>query len=174
MLGQIKARGVNRVGMFVFDDLTGLDTVISKVFSSAMQQKCILHFQCNLHKHVRVGDRKEFGLEVAGVFTPDIPAHSKESALKKLQQVLNKWAVKYPKLGQVLARDDLELFFTYLAFDHRIRRMIYTTNWIERLNKFFRGTLEYEKCFTHSTSGNHFAWLCGHRHGREKVQLSYS
>ncbi|HHP7240811.1 MAG TPA: transposase [Cyclobacteriaceae bacterium] len=25
--------------------------------------------------------------------------------------------------------------FTYLHFDYRIRRMIYTTNWIERLNK---------------------------------------
>ena len=31
--------------------------------------------------------------------------------------------------------------FTYLNFDYRIRRMIYTTNWIERLNKSFRRTL---------------------------------
>ncbi len=34
------------------------------------------------------------------------------------------------------------MVFTYLNFDYRIRRMIYTTNWIERLNKSFRRTLK--------------------------------
>ena len=38
-------------------------------------------------------------------------------------------------------RADLETVFTYLEFDYRVRRMIYTTNWIERLNKSFRRTL---------------------------------
>ena len=29
-------------------------------------------------------------------------------------------------------------YFTYLNYDHRIQSMIYTTNWIERLQKDFR------------------------------------
>ncbi len=30
------------------------------------------------------------------------------------------------------------LYFTYFKYDYRIRSMIYTTNWIERLNRDYR------------------------------------
>jgi uncharacterized protein (UPF0128 family) len=33
-----------------------------------------------------------------------------------------------------------ELYFTYLNYPPKIRRVLYTTNWIERLNKEFRRT----------------------------------
>ena len=33
---------------------------------------------------------------------------------------------------------DYQPCFTYLSYDYRIRSMIYTTNWIERLNRDFR------------------------------------
>ncbi len=35
-----------------------------------------------------------------------------------------------------------ELYFTYINYHPKIRRMIYTTNWIERLNKEFRRTFK--------------------------------
>lgn len=138
----IKARGVKKVGMFVFDGLTGLKTVVGKVFSGSMQQECMLHFQRNLYKHLRKTDRKTFSEELSSVFDPDNQQHTVGKAVEKLTTVLNKWVPKYPKLKSVVARDDLEVLFTYLNFDHRIRRMLYTTNWIERLNKSFRRTLK--------------------------------
>ena len=141
VLGDIQARGVEKVGLFVFDDLTGLATVIGKVFSSSLQQKCVLHFQRNLNKHVRVSDRKSFSRDLSGVFDPDNPTHTADEAISTLKQVLKKWAKTYPKLTSTAERTDLENIFTYLKFDYRIRRMIYTTNWIERLNKSFRRTL---------------------------------
>ena len=36
--------------------------------------------------------------------------------------------------------DRYRQYFTYLKFDYRIRSMIYTTNWIERLNKDYKRT----------------------------------
>ncbi len=33
-------------------------------------------------------------------------------------------------------------YFTYLQYNPQIRNMIYTTNWIERLNKDFKRTLK--------------------------------
>jgi putative transposase len=33
------------------------------------------------------------------------------------------------------------LYFTYLGYDLQVRRMIYTTNWIERLNRNYKRTL---------------------------------
>ena len=32
------------------------------------------------------------------------------------------------------------LHFTYLSYDYRIHSMIYTTNWIERLNRAYKRT----------------------------------
>ena len=142
VLFSIKERGVDKVGLFVFDDLTGLDTVISKVFADSMHQKCVLHFQRNLNKHIRVSDRKEFAKELSDVFDPDNKDYTSKEAIKKLISVLSKWGKTYPKLQSTLNRTDLDSIFTYLQFDNRIRRMIYTTNWIERLNKSFRRTLK--------------------------------
>jgi len=142
VLENIQKRGVQQVGLFVFDDLTGLDTVIGKVFAASMQQKCIVHFQRNLNKHIRKSDRKLFSEELKTVFNPDDVFHNCEQGIIQLKEVLGKWSKTYPKLKATINRDDLELVFTYLKFDYRIRRMIYTTNWIERLNKSFRRTLK--------------------------------
>ena len=38
--------------------------------------------------------------------------------------------------------DEIRYYFTYLKYHHHIRNMIYTNNWIERLNKDFRRTLK--------------------------------
>lgn len=142
VLANIRSRGVGEVGLFVFDDLTGLDTVIGKVFAHSMQQKCTIHFQRNLSKHVRRSDKEEFCQEVKEIFKPDIPEYTVSQAVKSLKTVLLKWSQKYPNLNSTIKRNDLETVFTYLNFDYRIRRMIYTTNWIERLNKSFRRTLK--------------------------------
>lgn len=141
VLDEIKKRGVEKVGLFVFDDLTGLDTVIGKVYAQSLQQKCILHFQRNLNKHIRVTHRKAFAKELSSVFDPDTINYNAPQALSRLQEFLHKWERTYPKLKTTAQRTDLESLFTYLQFDYRIRRMIYTTNWIERLNKSFRRTL---------------------------------
>jgi len=138
----IKARGVQKVGLFVFDDLTGLDTVIGKVFATSMQQKCVLHFQRNLNKHIRKSDRVSFCSELKGIFNPDDVFYTVKQATETLQSFLKKWSKTYPKLKSTMHRADLETLFTYLEFDYRVRRMIYTTNWIERLNKSFRRTLK--------------------------------
>ena len=141
-LERIKARGVQKVGLFVFDELTGLDTVIGKVFASSRQQKCVLHFQRNLNKHIRKSDRVTFCSELKEIFHPDDVFYIIKQATEALQIFLQKWSKTYPKLRSTMCREDLETVFTYLEFDYRIRRMIYTTNWIERLNKSFRRTLK--------------------------------
>jgi len=141
ILEGVKARGVSKVGLFVFDDLTGLDTVIGKVFAESMQQKCVLHFQRNLHKHIRKTDRHEFSTELKEIFRPDDVFYTQQEATINLQEFLIKWSKIYPKLKHTIKRPNLETVFTYLHFNYKIRRMIYTTNWIERLNKSFRRTL---------------------------------
>lgn len=141
-LEDIQSRGVNKVGLFVFDGLTGLDNVVGKVFADSMRQNCVLHFQRNLNKHIRVSYREAFASELKQVFNPDDVLYTPAAAVEKLKELLDRWSKNYPKLKSMVHRDDLDNLFTYLNFDYRIRRMIYTTNWIERLNKSFRRTLK--------------------------------
>lgn len=142
VLEGIQSRGVQQVGLFVLDGLTGLEDVVGKVFSSSMKQKCVLHFQRNLNKHIRKTDREKFSKDLSAVFNPDDRFYTQENAINNLKEVLEKWSITYPKLKTTSNREDLDTVFTYLNFDYRIRRMIYTTNWIERLNKSFRRTLK--------------------------------
>ena len=90
VLEEIKSRGVEKVGLFVFDDLTGLDTVIGKVFSRSMQQKCVLHFQRNINKHIRKTDREAFAGELKEVFNPDDVFYTVSEAVNRLREVLLK------------------------------------------------------------------------------------
>jgi putative transposase len=142
VLEDIQSRGVSKVGLFIFDGLTGLDDVVGKVFADSMKQNCVLHFQRNLNKHIRKPHREGFCSELKQVFNPDDVFYTPEEGVKNLKQTLEKWSKTYPKLKSTMKRDDLDNLFTYLNFNYRVRRMIYTTNWIERLNKSFRRTLK--------------------------------
>src|SRR5690625_5511950 len=52
------------------------------------------------------------------------------------------WQGKYRRFSKLKADPIYRACFTYLDYDYRIRNMIYTTNWIERLNKDFRRVLK--------------------------------
>ena len=142
VLEDLKSRGLENVGLIVSDDLSGLTESVSKHFPEASQQKCILHFQRNLNKKIRVSDRKPFSQELKQLFNPDQEGLSKKEAVEALKSFIGKWDSKYPKLAKLTLNPNIELLFTYLDYDKDIRRMIYTTNWIERLNKSFKRTLK--------------------------------
>ncbi len=125
VLENIRSRGIEKVGLFVFDGLSGLDEVVGKVFAQSMKQNCILHFQRNLNKHIRKSHRTEFCSALKEVFNPDDVFYTVEEAVRNLKSVLEKWVKTYPHLRHTLNRDDLDTVFTYLHFNYRIRRMIY-------------------------------------------------
>ena len=139
VLGQLQERGGNHVGLFVFDDLKGLDMTIGKLFADSERQKCVLHLQRNLSSHVRVKDRASFCQGLQAMFNPDRGC-SISTAVSTFQHFLNSWSARYPYFGRVSNRLDLPLYFTYLGYNYRVRRMLYTTNWIERFNKSVRRT----------------------------------
>ncbi len=141
ILQNLKQRGVQQINLFVFDDLTGLDNAIGSVFQQGLQQKCTLHFQKNLSKHIRQSERAEFCGQMKAVFDPEQDINT-ETAVRQLKEFLNQWQSSYKSLTSYINRNDLELYFTYFSFHKSVRRMIYTTNWVERLNKSYRRTLK--------------------------------
>lgn len=140
VLNNLKTRGLKHVGLFVSDDLKGLDSSISLNYPSSSHQKCVLHFTRNILKHIRIQDRVLFCEGLKKQFEIEEGEENKEKLVRKLKIFLTSWLSSYPTLKKVIKREDLSLLFTYKTYDKRIRRMIYTTNWIERFNKSVKRT----------------------------------
>ncbi|MDR0187221.1 IS256 family transposase, partial [Prevotella brunnea] len=54
---------------------------------------------------------------------------------------VEKWERKYPALRKYKAERN-SAYFTYMDFPPQVQRCIYTTNWIERLNRKYRRTIQ--------------------------------
>jgi len=68
-------------------------------------------------------------------------------AYQALIDLADKWKPKYKSLYNKIINLEWQPYFTYLDYDVRIRRMIYTTNWIERFNRSARRTLKIRGAF---------------------------
>jgi transposase-like protein len=147
VLNGLKERGLKKVHLFVSDGLKSLETAIARVFNQSTHQKCIVHLQRNILAYVRSSHKEEIAQDFKQVLNPDDKNYQRENAMERLRVFSKKWGKYYKHIGQLPEKEDIEYYFTYLDYDHRVRRMIYTTNWIERFNKSCRRTLKIRNSF---------------------------
>ena len=74
------------------------------------------------------------------MFRTDDRLDSKQEARSRFTAFCDKWAKYYSYFIKQKENPRTELYFTYIGYDYRIRLMIKTTNWIERLNRDFKRT----------------------------------
>ena len=141
ILVDLKNRGLKKTGLVVIDDLTGLDCAIERHFNTRVQ-KCVLHLKRNILKKVRKTDRYQMAEDLAYLFNLDEKHDDQEEFTIRAKWLYDKWSKKYAHLSLFNKPDKLHYYCTYLDFETEIRNMIYTTNWIERLNKAFKRTLK--------------------------------
>lgn len=147
VLNGLKERGLKKVHLFVSDGLKSLETAIARVFNQSVHQKCIVHLQRNILAYVRSSHKEEIAQDFKQVLNPDDKTYKREDAMERLRVFSKKWGKYYKHIGRLPEKEDIEYYFTYLDYDHRVRRMIYTTNWIERFNKSCRRTLKIRNSF---------------------------
>lgn len=138
MLKKIRERGVEKVGLIVADGLRGLDTAVGEPFPDVPLQRCTTHLKRNLLGKVRHGDKMSLAEDMRDVFRTGDRSYTRDDAWLRWQGLCDKWGASYRPFKAM--RDDLYYmdYFTYLDYDSRIQSMIYTTNWIEHLQKDFR------------------------------------
>jgi len=148
----LKERGVGTVGLIVSDGIVGLESVIAEEFNQTAHQKCIVHLQRTLSKYVRREDKLELAEDFRQVLSPDDQSYTTEQAYQSLLDFSSKWGEKYKALGKYILKLEWQPYFTYLNYSVKIRRMIYTTNWIERFNRSCRRTLKIRGAFPNEES----------------------
>lgn len=135
---RLKERGVQRVGLMVADGIKGLDTVIGEKFPGTPLQRCVTHLKRNMFAKVRHGDKAALATDLRDVFRTGQRDYTVEMAWEKWQAMCDKWGKDYRTIKLLRNNADYKVYMTYLNYAPEIQAMIYTTNWIERLNRDFR------------------------------------
>lgn len=139
-LKELKNRGLKEVNLVVCDGLQGIENAISEVFPMATVQLCTVHLTRNIISKVKPKDKAQIAQELRVVFDPSNPSDTPEIAHNRFIFFINSWIKKYPSLKTYLTAR-YKLYFNYFRYHFEVRRMIYTTNWIERLNRNYKRTL---------------------------------
>ena len=142
VLKDLKKRGVEAIDLVVADGIVGLEEKVLANFPTASFQKCVTHLKRNILNSVRPGDKQKIAADLKSLFDISDNRYNRKKAHQKAEEIIMIWQKKYPALKKELNKENLRPFFTCLDFDYRIRRMIYTTNAIERLHKEFRRALK--------------------------------
>lgn len=136
----LKERGLKGVDLFVSDALTGIEDAIWKHFRQTEVQLCIVHLQRTFLKEVKPKHKKELSDDFKDVFRSDDRHDSIALAKDRFISFCDKWAKLYPYFKRRKSNPRNDLHFTYFSYDYRVRSMIYSTNWVERLNRDYKRT----------------------------------
>lgn len=147
VIKDLKRRGFKRTLLFIADGLSGLVNVIEREFQSGCFQRCVTHIKRGVLLKVRSIDKKEIADELKYIFSVGTASYTINDARKLIDAFLKKWGSIYPSFRTVFAEQNLESYFAYLKFPYQIQNMIYTTNWVERLNRTIRRTQKIRASF---------------------------
>ena len=137
----LQLRGVKSVGLVVSDGLSGIENVSSKVFPRAAHQLCVFHAKKMILKTFPKALKEEVTEDLKEVFPVETEEVSQVDGFEKMKIFVDKWEKKYPSLKKYKSQRMI-YYYTYLNYPKSIQRMIYTTNWIERLNRDFKKVLK--------------------------------
>lgn len=134
----LKERGLKRVGLMVADGIKGLDGVIGEKFPGTPLQRCVTHLKRNMFAKVRHGDKAALAADLRDIFRTGQRDYTMETAWSKWQDMCERWGKDYLSIKRLRDNPDYKAYLTYLNYAPEIQGMLYTTNWIERLNRDFR------------------------------------
>jgi len=135
----LRERGVKKIDLVVSDALIGIEESMASAFSDISHQFCVFHLKKNVLSHIKPKDKPVIAEELKEVILTDDPTDSIEKAWQRWTGFIDKHSRKYPSLKK-MKNERYRHYFTYVKYDYRIRSMIYTTNWIERLNRDYKRT----------------------------------
>lgn len=154
VLNDLANRGVGQVCVVCCDGLTALPEAIEAVFSDAWVQCCVVHLVRNSLKHVSYRDRKEIAKDLKAVYQ----AATEDDAGKALEAFEDKWQKRYPMIGDMWRRH-WERFIPFFAFPAEIRKIIYTTNSVEAVNRQLRKIIKTRGHFPNEDAALKLLWL---------------
>ena len=147
VLNDLKGRGIKDILIMCSDGLTGIKEAIQAAFPKTIQQRCIVHMIRNSVRFVYYKDLKPFCNDLKTVYT----AKNEKLGYEQLQKVREKWKAKYPTSLRNW-EDNWNAICPFFSYSEPLRKIMYTTNTIESLNRSFRKYTKTKSVFPNDES----------------------
>lgn len=132
-LEDLKNRGLKDVLILCSDGLTGLKSVLQEAYPQARIQRCIVHKIRNCFKLIDNKDSKKVLAQLKGIYL----AVNEAAARRALEDFGQYWKGKYDVIVRMWEKDWDELM-PCMDLGPTLRKITYTTNAIENLNREIR------------------------------------
>ena len=158
VLNDLKSRGVLDVYLFCTDGLCGMMQAIAAVYPKSRLQRCIVHQIRSSTRYVSYKDIKQVAADLKKIYA----AVTLDEAEENLRAFAGKWRKQYPSCVKSW-EENWEVLSTFFEYPTDIRKIIYTTNIIEGLNRQFRQITKNKPSFTNDDSLRRMLYLASQR-----------
>lgn len=154
VLNDLKTRGVRDILICCVDGLTGFPEAIEAVFPMTTVQTCLVHLIRSSLKYVPRREREQVARDLKPIYT----AVDADQAQAELEAFDEKWGQRFPVITQQWL-GAWEHVTPFLAFPAEVRRVIYTTNAIEALNRQLRKAIKTKGSFPTEDAARKLVYL---------------
>jgi putative transposase len=137
VLNELRNRGLEDIFLLCADGLKGLPEAVEAVYPKTIFQTCIVHMTRNSLNYVPWQDKKSVAEDLKKIYQSNTVSLA-EQALDDFELV---WGDKYPAIVQSWRSNWIKII-PFFDFPKDIRKVIYTTNSIESLNRTLRKSVK--------------------------------
>jgi transposase-like protein len=154
VLANLKQRGVADILICCVDGLKGFPEAIEVIFPQTVVQTCVVHLIRHSLKYVPRREREHVARDLKPIYT----AVDADAAQLELERFDEKWGQRFPVITQAWV-DAWEHVIPFLACPPDVRRVIYTTNASEALNRQLRKALKTKGHFPNEEAARKLIYL---------------
>jgi putative transposase len=154
VLNDLKQRGVRDILICCVDGLSGFPEAIEAIFPKTTVQTCLVHLIRSSLKYVPRREREQVARDLKPIYT----AKDADQAQAELEAFDEKWGQRFPVITKAWL-DAWEYVIPFLAFPDEVRRVIYTTNAIEALNRQLRKAIKTKGSFPNEDAARKLVYL---------------
>jgi putative transposase len=154
VLNELRQRGVQDILVCCVDGLKGFPEAIEAIFPQTEVQTCIVHLIRHSLKYVPRREYDQVTKDLKLIYT----ATDADAAQAALESFEEKWGQRFPPIVQAW-RDAWEYVTPFMAFEPDVRRVIYTTNPIEALNRQLRKAIKTKGHFPNEEAARKLIYL---------------
>jgi putative transposase len=154
VLNEVKQRGVHDILICCVDGLKGFPEAIEAIYPQTIVQTCIVHLIRHSLKYVPRREREQVARDLKPIYTA-VDADAAQAALEAFD---GKWGARFPVITQAWL-NAWEYVTPFLAFPPEVRRVVYTTNAIEALNRQLRKAIKTKGHFPNEEAAKKLIYL---------------
>jgi putative transposase len=154
VLSELKQRGVQDILVCCVDGLKGFPEAIEAIYPTTTVQTCVVHLIRHSLKYVPRREREQVARDLKPIYTA-IDADAAQAALEHFD---DKWGSRFPVITQAWL-NAWEYMIPFLAFPPELRRVVYTTNAIEALNRQLRKAIKTKGHFPNEEAARKLIYL---------------